>query len=1369
MISDLQALKLKVASPEMILEWSHGEVIKPETINYRTQKPEMDGLFCERTFGPVKDWECYCGKYKRIRYKGIVCDKCGVEVTRSVVRRERMGHITLAVPVSHIWFLRGVPSKLGLLLDLSVQNLEKVVYFASYIVTRVDELAKEEARTRVDGEFKARKKEISREYQDIFNQLNLQKEEELAATEKASGKKSIEAKFETQILKREEQKKEDLAELAKAVDSAKKELKELAPLKIISEMEYRDLSLKYGQVFEARIGAEAIYEVLQSMDTDKRIEELTTEAKKTTTAKRKKLLRRLKLLKDLKSAGVRPHWMMIKELPVIPPDLRPMVQLDGGRFASSDLNDLYRRVINRNNRLKKLLELNAPEVICRNEKRMLQEAVDALIDNSARRGKAVAASTGQKRTLKSLSDMLKGKQGRFRQNLLGKRVDYSGRSVIVVGPKLKLDECGIPKTMALELFKPFVIGQLIKREFAHNVRSASKLIETGTVEVWDILEEVISDSYVFLNRAPTLHRLGIQAFRPLLIEGKAIQIHPMVCQAFNADFDGDQMAVHVPLTFMARKEAKEIMLSAKNLLKPADGEPVATADKDMVLGCYYMTNMQETDKEEKHLKAFATSHEAQLAYNSGVISINEPIRMDINGTLTKTCIGRVIFNEILPPELQFVNETLDKKGLKRIAGNALELFGEEKTAGILDNIKEIGFRYATKSGITWSMADLAVPDDKESLLTEGDEETNQIYKQYKMGLLTDDERYNRVIEVWAKIRDRVAERVEHTIAKDSPVRYMIESGARGSWGQITQMAGMRGLMINPSGNTIELPVKGNFKEGLDVLEYFISTHGARKGLSDTAIKTASAGYLTRRLVDVSQDVVIEEPACKDTQGMLVTAEESETMGQVFHERITGRVVAEDVDGIAKTGDLITKAIAQKFEEANISEVRIFTVLTCQTKRGICQKCYGYDLGYNKMVKIGQAVGIVAAQAIGEPGTQLTMRTFHTGGVASAGDITQGLPRVAELFEARQIKKPALIADIDGKLSIDRSDEKNPVIRITSATVLQDGYEISDIYEVKVKDKAKVKEGQALFINTKTGNRTKSPADGIVRVEKDKLVVTRQGKTVSEHPLPIDMTLWVEDGELVSKGQQLTEGHVDVHELFRLKGKEAVQKYIIKDVQQIYSSQGQKVSDKHLEIIVRQMMRVLRVTDPGDTEMIPDEFVTHVRFNEENDRVRRVNGNLAKGDQVLLGITKASLSTDSFLSAASFQETVKVLIDAAISGRQDPLIGIKENVIIGKLIPAGTGFALGQKKQAAALVRADKAAENNHVIHIKARSQKTKLPRYRGQLYVWCWLLIATGEDQDVGMIAVIPTLRIQSVADYEVIVDFEANEVKLRFDARCAP
>ena len=1270
---DFEAVRLKLASPEKIHEWSHGEILKPETINYRTQRPERDGLFCEKIFGPTKDWECYCGKYKRIRYKGVVCDKCGVEVTRSVVRRERMGHIDLSVPVAHIWFLRGVPSKIGLVLDKSSQELEKVIYFASYIITKVDDHAREEALKQIKAEFKTKKKEIETKYEALAAALNQKRAKALAQS--GGDKKGVESKVETDMVANHEAKIADLDKLTEAFDIAKKELRDLKPLRIISELEYRDLSMKYGQVFEAGIGAEAIRKLLEKVHLPKLVTGLEEELNQTNVANRKRIMKRLKYIKGMMIADIRPEWMIMTALPVIPPDLRPMVQLDGGRYAASDLNDLYRRVINRNNRLKRLKELGAPDVIQRNEKRMLQEAVDALIDNNARRGKAVQASTGQRRTLKSLADMLRGKQGRFRQNLLGKRVDYSGRSVIVVGPNLKLHECGLPKIMALELYKPFVIAELIKKEFAHNVRSAGKLIEQSRPEVWDALEKVIAGHHVLLNRAPTLHRLGIQAFQPVLIEGKAIRIHPMVCSPFNADFDGDQMAVHVPLTKMARFEAANIMLSTKNLLRPSTGEPVTAPSQDMVLGCYYMTRPEKGLLGEGRI--FADKHEAILAYDMKRLHLKAMIKVRLEpGQIIETCVGRILFNNILPKEMRFINETMNKKSLAKIIAKALHQYGLEIAVELIDKIKDTGFSYLTLSGITLASADLTAPTEKKNLIQKAKSEVDSVKSQYKAGLLTDEERYQKVIEIWSKVREEVSQAVEDHIDHNSAVFAMIDSGARGSWAQTTQLMGMRGLMANPAGRTIELPVTGSFKEGLSVLEYFISTHGARKGLSDTALRTANAGYLTRRLVDVAQDVVIEEIDCGDDVGIDITKKDSEEMGETVLGRILGRTILQDIVDpktkkvLVKKGETVTENHRAKLKEMDIKEIRIRSVMTCESRYGVCAKCYGQDLGRNHLAEKGLAAGIVAAQSIGEPGTQLTMRTFHTGGVAGVGDITQGLPRVEELFEARPVPKPAVVAEVNGQIKIEETD-KEKIIHIISDELKVDKFELTAESQVKIKDNAAVEKGDLLA--TGPSGKIIATANGVVRIKKNVIELTKEGSAENTYHVPLKTPLWVRTGDLVTKGSQLTEGPIDLRQLFRLSGSRAVQKYILKEVQHIYSSQGQKVNDKHVEIIIRQMLSRVRIKDPGDTEFIPGDVVEKAHVMRENDRMEKESKQLATYEILLLGITKASLSTESFLSAASFQETARVLIDASIMGRYDTLRGLKENVIIGKLLPAGTGF------------------------------------------------------------------------------------------------
>ncbi len=1254
--TDFKALKLKLASPEVILSWSHGEVKKPETINYRTQRPEKDGLFSERIFGPTKDWECYCGKYKRIRYKGIVCDKCGVEVTRAIVRRERMGHIKLAAPVSHIWFLRGVPSKIGLLLDLSVKNLEKIIYFGSYIITQVDYDAKEKALNEIKEELKSKKKIIDKEYNDKINKL------------KTEGGNKIDDK----IVTLSEEKIAKVERLEKSFNEEKKNLEGIEKLAIISEILFRDLSLKYGHVFQASIGAEAIYKVLKEIDLEKLAKFLEEKARNTYSQEKKKIKKRLNLVRNMIRAGVRPEWTILTVIPVLPPDLRPMVQLDGGRFAASDLNDLYRRVINRNNRLKRLIELNAPEVICRNEKRMLQEAVDALIDNTSRSGKEIT-STAQKRPLKSLADMLKGKQGRFRQNLLGKRVDYSGRSVIVIGPDLDLSECGIPKIMALELFKPFVINKLIQSGSAHNVRSASKLIEEGKDEVWDILEEVIQNKYVLLNRAPTLHRLGIQAFRPRLIEGKAIMIHPMVCSAFNADFDGDQMAVHLPLTPQGQEEAKNIMASVQNLLKPATGAPVTTPSQDIVLGCYYITNIKTGVCGEG--KCFSNADEAIMAYENGFVDVRAKVKVNINDEYIETCVGRVIFNKILPKEYPFLNKLLDKKTLSKLISEMIFKFDKEIVVRLVDNIKKIGFKYLSYAGLSWGMDDLVIPDEKKSLIDIASKEVEKLRQQFKAGLLTDEERYIKIIETWAKVKNDISDHVTDTLDNYGSVHYMVESGARGSWPQIVQMCGMRGLMAAPSGKTIELPVKNSFKEGLGVLEYFISTHGARKGLTDTALRTANAGYLTRRLIDVAQDMIIHEEDCGDLEGAEISRADDEEMNEKMSERILGRYAAADVvddkgEVIIKRGEMINKETTIKIDEKRIDSVKVRSVMNCKLASGICKKCYGWDLGRNKVVDLGQAVGIIAAQSIGEPGTQLTMRTFHTGGVAGEGDITQGLPRVEELFEARGIKEPALIAEISGKVHIE-DDKGNKIVRIVSSRVKDDIVQIEKNDKIKIKDNEKVTEGKILLV--KGREKIKAKTDGRVKLNKDELVVKYDGVIEKKYVLSAQAILWVKSGDEVISGQQMTEGRVDIQKLFQLGGRSAVQKYILKEVQYIYSSQGQDLNDKHVELIIRRMLSWVRIVKAGDSNFLSGDVIDRIKFRKSKEELTEAGKIPPEGVEVLLGITKASLATESFLSAASFQETAKILIDAAITGKQDELKGLKENVIIGKLIPAGTGF------------------------------------------------------------------------------------------------
>jgi DNA-directed RNA polymerase subunit beta' len=1151
-------MRIGLASPEQIRAWSFGEVKKPETINYRTLKPERDGLFCEKIFGPTKDWECHCGKYKRIRFKGMICDRCGVEITRAKVRRERMGHIELATPVSHIWYLKGVPSRIGILLDMSPRQLEKVIYFAAYVV--------------ID-----------------------------------SG--------DTNLTKRE----------------------------VLSEQKYREARDKYGNRFKAGMGAEAIRELLRDLNLKKAQEDLRKEFKETSGQKRLKAIKRLEVVEAFIASGNRPEWMVLSAVPVIAPELRPMVQLDGGRFATSDLNDLYRRVINRNNRLKRLLELNAPEIIIKNEKRMLQEAVDALVDNG-RRGRPVTGPNN--RPLKSLSDILKGKQGRFRQNLLGKRVDYSGRSVIVVGPSLKLHQCGLPKEMALELFKPFVMKKLVDRALAHNIKSAKRMVERVRPEVWDVLEEVIKEHPVLLNRAPTLHRLGIQAFEPVLVEGKAIHLHPLVCTPYNADFDGDQMAVHLPLSAGAQAEARILMLSSNNILLPAYGNPVSIPTQDMVLGLYYLTFQRTeyvgpakapitedygtiTREKKKHapsddapgaLPTFYDPKEAVMAFESGAALLQEWIYVRWKGELIKTTIGRVIFNTAFPTRWnkEFVNRIIDKGSLKKLITECYRKYGNAETARFLDAIKELGFHYATLSGTTVSISDIVVPQAKYDILDKAQSEVDELHRLYDQGFISEDEQYTKTIEIWSKAGDSVTSAMQAAQNPLNPVFMMATSGARGSIAQVKQLGGMRGLMSDPSGRILEIPVKASLKEGLTVLEYFISTHGARKGLADTALRTADSGYLTRRLVDVAQDVIIREDDCGTSSGITVSDIRSgKEIIEPLIDRIIGRRAAADIkDGktvVLKRDDEIDEEKAKAIGEANIETVKIRSVLTCQSKYGVCSMCYGRDLATGNRADIGTAVGIIAAQSIGEPGTQLTLRTFHTGGVATE-DIITGLPRVEEIFEARKPKGQAVISEVAGTVKF--GDEKNR---------------------------------RVIFIVDETGEE-------------------------HEYDVPHGTHLAVQEGQAIGAGDQLNEGSLNPHDILRLKGETALQNYMVQEVQRVYRSQGVDINDKHVEVIVRAMMRKVKVVEGGDTLMLPGQVVEASTFHDNNERIKAENGELATANPVLLGVTKASLATESFLSAASFQETTRVLTDAAIKGKYDPLLGLKENVIIGKLIPAGTGMS-----------------------------------------------------------------------------------------------
>ena len=1175
------AIKIGLASPEKIREWSRGEVTKPETINYRTLKPEKDGLFCERIFGPSKDWECHCGKYKKIRYKGVVCDRCGVEVTKASVRRERMGHIELAAPVSHIWYFKGIPSRMGLILDLSPRTLEKVLYFANYIVLD-------------------------------------------------------------------------------PADSG------LQYKQVLTEKEYQDARESYGYGFRVGMGAESVMELLQAIDLEKDAEELKAELVDATGQKRARIIKRLEVVESFRESGNRPEWMIMTAIPVIPPDLRPMVQLDGGRFATSDLNDLYRRIINRNNRLKRLLELGAPDIIVRNEKRMLQEAVDALIDNG-RRGRPVTGPGN--RALKSLSDMLKGKSGRFRQNLLGKRVDYSGRSVIVVGPELKIYQCGLPKEMAIELFKPFVMKELVANGTSHNIKNAKKMVEKLQPEVWDVLEDVIKEHPVMLNRAPTLHRLGIQAFEPILVEGKAIKLHPLVCTAFNADFDGDQMAVHLPLSVEAQAECRFLLLSPNNLLKPSDGGPVAVPSQDMVLGIYYLT--QERPGATGEGMFFKNLNEALLAYENGYVTLHSRIKVRVSrempdgtvktGTIDGT-LGRMLFNEIIPQDLGFVDREVDgnelllevdfhvgKKQLKQILEKVINTHGATQTAEVLDDVKAIGYKFSTRAAMTVSISDMTVPPQKPEMIQTAQDTVDKITKNYKRGLITEEERYKEVVETWKATDDKLTEALLSGLDKYNNIFMMADSGARGSDKQIKQLAGMRGLMADTAGRTIELPIKSNFREGLDVLEYFMSAHGARKGMSDTALRTADSGYLTRRLVDVSQELIIHDSDCaaegKEIPGMYVKAfmdgnEEIESL----QERITGRFSCEDLkdkDGniIVKANHMITPKRAERVMKKAVDEngepldtVKIRTILTCKCKNGVCAKCYGANMATGEAVQVGEAVGIIAAQSIGEPGTQLTMRTFHTGGVAG-DDITQGLPRVEELFEARKPKGLAIITEFAGTATISDTKKKREII----------------------------------VTNDQTGES-------------------------KAYLIPYGSRIKIQDGVHLEAGDELTEGSVNPHDILKIKGLRAVQDYMIQEVQRVYRLQGVEINDKHIEVIVRQMLKKIRIEERGDTEFLPGTMVDVLEFNEVNEQMEAEGKEAATGEQIMLGITKASLATESFLSAASFQETTKVLTEAAIKGKVDHLIGLKENVIIGKHIPAGTGMKKYRDVQLNTELEAEEEAE-----------------------------------------------------------------------------
>jgi len=1380
-----RALKVSLASPEQILSWSYGEVTKPETINYRRLRPEKDGLFCEAIFGPTKDWQCYCGKYKNIRYKNIVCDKCGVEITRASVRRERMGHIELAAPVAHVWYTRRVPSHLGLLLNISRRNLDRVLYFAQYIVTHVDEEARTRALNRLleegaeternlTAEFNARKAATQQAFtgdierlQDQIAEVNLRYEEQvnnlteevvkaaqhlerlieshmgtvmqqalvfeptgevLARPEDVIGNEhlvAVQTTSRTRLNERqsqiEAQRQQELQTLEKQIgqiqaavqlqldeidqelaieierqradqSANRDDLMSFRQLEFLGEARFRQLKSQWGQVFKGDMGAEAFHEILKNLDLDKLADELWQEIRSTRSKQRKKrATKRLQVVDSLRKSGNRPEWMILTVLPVIPPDLRPMVQLDGGRFATSDLNDLYRRVINRNNRLKRLLELGAPDVIVRNEKRMLQEAVDSLIDNS-QRGKAL--SRRGRRELKSLSDMLKGKKGRFRRNLLGKRVDYSGRSVIVIGPKLKLHQCGLPKTMALELYRPFVISRLVHYGDANNVKGAKRSIERERPEVWEALAEVIKERPVLLNRAPTLHRLGIQAFEPVLVEGKAIHIHPLVCAAFNADFDGDQMAVHVPLSERAVKEARELMLAPRNLLKPADGSPIVTPSKDMVLGIYYMTTISSDESLPGHGMIFSDEDEVELAYSLHKVHIHAQIQLytetflddankrypdgEARRRLVTTCAGRVLFNRVLPPEMRFFNKTLGKGDVQELVGSIYEMVGSQRTTEVVDRIKDTGFEFATRSGTTIAVSDLTVPELKKQILEEASTKVHEVDRQFRRGLLTEDEQYSRTVALWTRAKEQVEEAVRAAMDPTGPVAMMALSGAtKGGFGPITQLAGMRGLIADPSGRIIQHPIRSNFREGLSALEYFISTHGARKGLADTALRTADAGYLTRRLVDVAQDIIITGVDCGTHQGIWVR--KSDNVGnQTLAERISGRYPAAPVvdpntgEILIETQEMISDERASEVERRGIAEVYVRSPMTCEMPRGLCAYCYGRDLGRGELVKTGVAVGIIAAQSIGEPGTQLTLRTFHTGGTAEKrGDITVGLPRVEELFEARRRPKgEAVLTDIAGTCEIRRVDGVR-VVRVTDSEIRQHAFEIPADWDIQVEDGQEVAANDLIVVHEE--QKIQAPRAGRISRIGRQVNLFWEEKDMHEFPIPAGARLLVVEGQSASAGEALTEGAKNPHHILSILGREATRQYLLQEVQQVYRSQGVPIHDKHFEVIVRKMLNKVQITDSGETIALPGDTIQRDEFEQLNEEARARGGRPARAVPVLLGVTKAALTTDSFLSAASFQHTIKVLAEAAIAGTRDELVGLKENVIIGKLIPAGTGF------------------------------------------------------------------------------------------------
>lgn len=1245
-IADFDAVRLAVASAADIMEWSHGEVLKPETINYRTQKPERDGLFCERIFGPVKDINPHDAKYKGVRSREAAVDKNGEIVTRSIVRRERMGHIKLASPVAHIWFLRGTPSAIGLLLGMTVKSLERVAYFAAYIVKDVK--ADERDKYRADKEA-----------------------EQKAATEAINARYEAEAKNEDANVKAlAEMRTKELEELDANYTELMNQLDSLVKYGLISESDYNNLPDELQSMIEVGMGGSALKELLDDIDLSELIKDLTAEAEEAKGQRKKKLMKRLRLLESMERAGIKPDSMCVSVLPVIPPDLRPMVQLTGGRFATSDLNDLYRRVINRNNRLKKLIDLNAPEVICRNEQRMLQEAVDALIDNgNARSGRAVAAS-GQRRRLKSLSDMLKGKQGRFRQNLLGKRVDYSGRSVIVAGPELTIDQCGLPKMMALELFKPFVIGYLIEHEYAHNIRSATRMIELGETPVWDALDEVIKGKYVLLNRAPSLHRLSIQAFQPKLIEGKAIQLHPLVCKGFNADFDGDQMAVHLPLSSASQKEAREIMASNKNLLKPADGSPILHIEQDIVLGCYYLT--YERPGVTKEPVNFSSLDEAIMAYDANEILLQSFVCVPFRGKVRQTTLGRLLFNEIFPEDFPFKDETMTKKQLQSVMSEVYEAYGSEVTARLADDLKDLGFDYATKSGLSLGMDDFSDVQGLQKILSAGEEKAVKISQQYDEGFITDEERYRLTVDTWMAVDAEVQKVLSEQFAdEDSSMSTAVVSGARGNISQVKTAVGILGVSMDTTGRAIELPIKSGYKAGLSPLEYFTSTRGTRKTMIDTALKTADSGYLTRRLVDVSQDVFTDAEEAPDP-GFTMNRADAEFIGVSYGFRLEGRFAAADVPGHVKKGELITRAIAQAIDQdAKVDGVKIMSVLSCSSPRGVSPKSYGVDPATGNVVTPHYPIGVVAAQSIGEPGTQLTLRSYHGGGTAAADDITQGLPRVEEIFEVRAPKGQAYLAEVAGVANV-WEDGDHYVVQITSDD--KEKVELKlEKRTARIESGTEVAIGDVLASAENDSDPLIAPVAGKVSVNKTAITISPTKQEVQRYEIPGHKQLTVKDGDKVVAGDRLTNGSINLHELMRLQGVEAAQRYIMNEVLRIFASQGQNIADKHLEVIVRQMFSRVQIEDAGDSEFVTGDIVGKVHVLDVNEELAKQGKKLVQYSQLLLGITKASLSTESFLSAASFQDTTRVLISAATSGKVDHLRGLKENVILGRMIPVGTGY------------------------------------------------------------------------------------------------